>query len=1183
MQRPVALAAHPPTFYNSSRQASTMQLQSGQTLYSATDLVAFLECEHLTELELRALGQPRDSLGLAPPDEGAELIARKGHEHEAAYLARLRSEGLRVADIAQDGGTLAERASRTLQAMHEGADIVFQATLLHQDLVGHADFLRKIPAPDGTVFGGWSYEVADTKLARSPKAKFLVQLAFYSHLLGIAQRLQPQAMHVVLGDQAIRSFRCADYMHYFQALLDRFRGRVAALSAGQGPATYPLPCAHCSLCDWRNRCEARREEDDHLCLVAGIRRTQWDRLHEAGVHTLAQLAALPPGTTVGRMAQDTLAKLASQAMLQDHQRRTGERKHICLPPDPEGRRGFLRLPQPDAGDLFFDMEGDPLEAGGLEYLFGVGYVDGGQWTFRGFWAHDRAQERLAFEAFMDFVAQRRQRHPGAHIYHYASYEETALKRLACVHGTREAALDDLLRQGVLVDLYKVVRESIRISEPSYSIKHVEHFYRPPREGEVQNAGASIVYYERWRETQDPRLLRDIEDYNRDDVDSTRQLHEWLLTLRPAGLPWKGPAAAGGAEEGAPAVASPASERTARIEARLATYRQQLVDPLPADPATWTADERVSELTWQLLDFHRRADKPAWWACFARMDQTEEELIEDPECLAGLVRDPAHPPVPEKRSIRYTYLAPEQETKLRTGHSCTRCDTGQGLGGFTFDEATRRVQVTQGPGKPPLPERLQIGPSGPINSDALVEAIYRFADDLVSGATRYPALLNLLRRDRPRLAGRSEGEPIMPSARGVPGQAPGPGPDPLQASIAAVQAMDRTCLYIQGPPGAGKTYTGSRIIVALLKQGRRVGILSNSHKAIHNLLAGVLVAAAEQGVPVNAVKKATGAKPETFFEHPGFVVDNVTDNREALADGAQLVAGTAWLFADARADQQFDHLFVDEAGQVALANLVAAGTCARNIVLLGDQMQLAQPVQGVHPGRSGESALDYLLDGAATIAPDRGIFLATSWRMHPQVCRFISDAVYDGRLMPQASNARRTLVLRDGAHPLLRPAGIVHAPIAHEACSQSSEPEARLIEQVYRSALQQHYTDTHGKAHPMTPENILVMAPYNVQVNLMRRTLPAGARVGTVDKFQGQQAELVIVSMTTSSEQDLPRHIEFLYSKNRLNVAISRAKCTAIIVANPALTAIRCKTPEQMALVNLLCWVGSVSASARVAG
>ncbi len=1137
-----------------------MQLQNGAHLFSASDLVHFLECEHLTVLDLSALQGDQPQFKKTEIDESAALIARKGNEHERAYLDRLRAEGRVVVDIADDGGSTDDKVARTLAAMRGGAEVIYQATLRDGPLFGHADFLLRVDG-EPSALGNWRYEVADTKLARSPKAKFLVQLAFYSRLLALAQEADPRRMHVVLGDQAQRSFRCADYMHYFNALLVRFQARVQALGAGQSAGTYGLPCGYCDLCHWRERCEAQRVADDHLCQVANIRRTQWIKLQEASVETLSKLAALSANAVIPRLNPDTFVKLQSQAALQEYARRTGEGKHVVLPLDPDARRGFFRMPQPDPGDMFFDMEGDPLEIGGLEYLFGVGFFQDGAWTFRPFWAHSRGEERVAFEQFMDFVTQRRRTFPGAHIYHYASYEESALKRLASMHATREVEVDNLLRQGALVDLYKVVREGIRISEPSYSIKYVEHFYRPARKGDVQNAGASIVFYERWRETQDQQLLQDIEDYNRDDVDSTLQLRQWLLTLRPVEVPWKTNALPVEAEEGGTGAAL---TKTQLAEQRLIPYREQLVDALPPDRATWTAAEHASELTWQLLDFHRRAEKPGWWELFARMDMTEEEMLENPECLAGLVLDPAHPPELVKKSTLYTYLAPEQETKLADGDGCTRTDTAEPLGKLSFDEASRRVQIKLGPKKDPLPARLSIGPTGPIASAALIDAVYRFADSALAQDGKYLALRDLLLREPPRLTGRAAGQPVI-----------GPGQDLVQGSIEAALAMDHTCLYVQGPPGSGKTYTGSRTILSLLATGWRVGITSNSHKAINHLLAGVMKEAAAKGVEIHAVKKCTAGNPDSEFDDPVGGVENLMDNGDALVSGAQLVAGTAWLFADARANQQFDVLFVDEAGQVALANLIAAGTCARNIVLLGDQMQLSQPVQGVHPGRSGDSALDYLLDGAATIAPDRGIFLATSWRMHPGVCRFISDAVYDGRLEPEAGNVKRTLVLNPSAHPLLKSSGIVHAAIEHKGCAQGSAEEADLVAQIYQSALQQRYTDRDGVVHAMTPDNILVVAPYNVQVNLLKRTLPAGARVGTVDKFQGQEAELVIVSMTTSSEQDLPRNIEFLYSKNRLNVAISRARCTAIVIANPALMAIKCQTPEQMALVNLLCWVAEV--------
>ena len=1138
-----------------------MQHYQGERICSASDLVHFLECEHLTALDLRALDDPALAASRCKADESAQLIARKGDQHERRYLEHLRERIDTVVDVGTSGDDLDSRVARTLAAMRDGAEVIYQATLRDGSWIGHADFLRRVPGGPSS-FGTWHYEVADTKLARSPKAKFLVQLAFYSDLLAKAQGAAPRRMHVVLGDGTEQAFRFADYAHYFASLRARFTEAVDGLGSGTRNPPYPVPCDHCALCHWRTHCESRRLADDHLCQVAGITRVQTERLQQEGITTMAALAALPPGSPVPRVQPGTLARLRGQAVLQERARRTGERSLEILALDPDGRRGFHRMPPPDEGDVYFDMEGDPLEDGGLEYLFGVWFRERGAWAFRAFWALDRPQERTAFEQFMDFVAERRRGRPLSHVYHYASYEETALKRLASLHATREVELDDMLREGVLVDLYKVVREGLRISEASYSIKSVERFYRPAREGDVTSAGASIVTFERWRETGEARLLADIESYNRDDVESTQQLHDWLLGLRPLDLPWR--ACGAGADASDTGATNAVSDKVRQHEARLAEYRRRLVDALPADRLSWTTHQHAMELSYQLLDFHRRADKPAWWQHFSRMDMTEDELLDDPECLAGLALDPAEPPRPVDRSILYTYVAPEQETKLADGDPCTRCDTGASLGKLSFDEATRRVRLKVGAKKDPLPPRLSIGPGGPLDSTAMTNALFRFADSLVAEKGTYAATGQLLRREPPGLRGRAPGQPIV-----------APAPDLVPGCVEAVRLLDRSYLYVQGPPGAGKTYTGSRMIAALLADGCRVGIMSNSHKAVNHLMAGAVREAMLAGVHFSAVKKATAGRPETELDEAGVPVTNSHSNADVWRSKGQLIGGTAWLFADQAADQALDYLFVDEAGQVALANLVAAATSARNLVLLGDQMQLSQPVQGVHPGRSGDSALDYLLDGAATIEPDHGIFLATTWRMHPDVCRFISDAVYDGRLKPEEHNESRRLVLEPEAHGLLKPAGIVHASLRHDGCSQRCEAEARLVVELYESAMLQRYTDGKGAVHPMTADNILVVAPYNAQVNLLRRRLPESARVGTVDEFQGQEAELVIVSMTTSSEQDLPRHIEFLYSRNRLNVAVSRAKCLAVVVASPELMAIRCQTPEQMALVNTLCWMAEV--------
>ena len=1132
-----------------------MRYDNDKRFYSATDLVHFLGCAHRTTLDLLHLDAPMEQ---AADDEQAQLLAEKGIEHEKAFLQRLAGAGKRVVDIGDAGRDVDDRVAATLGAMRDGAGVVYQGTLRDGCLFGHADFLIRVERP--SAFGDHGYEVYDTKLARTAQAKHVVQLGFYSRLLASAQGMSPRMMHIALGNGAVASQRVADYAHYLDTALARFLDRVERVDV----FTNPQPCASCGMCPWRDRCEAHWLQSDHLSQVANITRLQSNRLEAAGVLTLRELALLAEDAVVPKVRPETLAKLRSQAMLQYRARETGQRQVVVLPLDPDGVRGFARLPKPDTGDLFFDMEGDPLEDGGIEYLFGVYWHEDGEARFRPFWAHDSAEERVAFEQFMDFVVEHLRRHPAAHVYHYASYEETALKKLMSVHATRESQVDNLLRRRKLVDLYKVVREGVRVSEPRYSIKNIEHFYRGARSGEVTNAGASIVYYERWKATRDPALLRDIEDYNRDDVVSTYELREWLLGLRPDGVSWfEAPAG-----ERANAAQTEGDEERTPAEMRLEDYRARLaIDALPKDETTWSAEERLRMLVWQLLGFHGREARPGWWAMFSRMDMDEDELVEDGESLAGLTLERVEPATGRSKSASYTFRFPPQETKLKTGDGATLLPSGDKIRGIVVDEDLYQVRFRCTVKPEDMPSRVHLGPAGPISTAALSDAIGRFADSLIAGDGRYTAARSLLNLDVPSLLGRDSGAPIVNDGAGI------------EDVIEAVAALDESYLYIQGPPGAGKTYTGSHVIVELLRRGATVGVTSNSHKAINHLLAEVEKIARARGVKFAGLKKCASGKDEQIFD--GQMIEDVFNNEDVYtgleAKKVSLAAGTAWLFADPDMDQLVDYLFVDEAGQVALANLVAMGVSARNIVLLGDQMQLGQPIQGDHPGRSGESALDYLLGGLATIPPERGIFLATTWRMHPDVCRFISEAVYDGRLQPEAGNAKRALILGADAHPVLLPTGIRFVAADHEGCGQRSEEEAKIVAELLSSLLLQRYRDKKGAEHPITLDNILVVAPYNMQVNLLRKTLPEGARVGTVDKFQGQEAEVVIVSMATSSQEFMPRHMEFLYSRNRLNVAVSRARCLAVVVANPKLLEIDCSTPEQMALVNTLCWVQKVGA------
>ncbi|HHK0662485.1 TM0106 family RecB-like putative nuclease [Pseudomonas aeruginosa] len=1117
-----------------------MQTRNGVQLYSASDICGFLECQHLTALDLQHLVAPMEK---APASEQNRLIQGKGLAHEAAFLERLKRENAHVVDIAEGNPSFARRVELTIEAMKAGADIIFQASLQEGAFIGHADFLRKVPR--ASALGDHSYEVIDTKLAKSAKAKFLVQVALYSRMLIAIQGVQPQFMYVVLGDSARteQAFRVADYADYLEQVLQRFTAFVN--SDGQ-PVTYPEPCGHCGFCVWRDRCDEQRLQDDHLSAVAGISRSQIKKLQAGGVTTLQQLANSTDDLRIPKLQVESLGKLRHQARLQ-FQGRSSDGPLFEFLPVVGKRRGFNRMPTAVEGDLFFDMEGNPLEEGGLEYLFGVYIDEGGHQSFKPFWAHSREAEKIAFEQFIDWVIAHLKRYPSAHVYHYASYEETAIKRLMSQHGTREAQVDWLLRNGKLIDLYKVVREAIRVSEPSYSIKNIEHFYMGQRDGDVTNAGASIVFYERWKETGESALLEQIERYNEDDVLSTYLLRNWLLSIKPSD---------------ASALSEPETEsekalaEQKEIEVRLESYRDRLLVGLPAAECALSEADQVRLLTFQLLDFHRRADKPTWWQLFSRQDMTTEELLEDIESLAGLRRTKT-PPEPIKKSFLFEYSFEPQESKMRTGSQGVISESLANVQLVNLDSNACLAMFKATANNAP-PDDFDMIPGRPIPSTSLREALFRYADSVLAGEQRFQAVSDFLHRRAPRVKDVQPGAPLLD-----------PRLTTTDAIKQVVRNLENSVLFIQGPPGAGKTYTGSHVIVDLLKAGKRIGVTSNSHHAINNLLSAVESRAQAEGVAFKGLKKSSEGEGTEFT---GCCIRSIEDKKDFLdawGPGIDLTAGTAWLFADETFTEALDYLFIDEAGQVSVANLVTMGIAARNIVLMGDQMQLSQPVQGVHPGRSGDSILDYLLDGTPTIAPDRGVFLAQTWRMHPHVCSFISHAVYEGQLSSAPGTERQVLRL-DGQRPDVPGSGLMFCPVEHDGNGQSSDEEAAYVKALYTYFLQQRYVDNTGEEHAVSLENILVVAPYNLQVQLLKQVLPAGARVGTVDKFQGQEAEIVIVSMATSNEDYLPRDIGFLYSKNRLNVAVSRAKSLACIVASPDLTAIRCQTPQDMNLVNGLC-------------
>ena len=1072
-----------------------MRLTDETLALSPSDLSAFLACEHLTQLELAV--QRGEIERPAREDPQGDLVKRLGDEHEARYLARLEDAGRRVTriELAEADWDWERAASETEDALCSGVDVVYQACFVDGEWRGLADFVEL--QADG------SHEAVDTKLARHGKPAHVLQLCFYSEQIGRVTGRMPERLHVELGSGERESYRVADFLAYYHRVRDRFLAAVR-----DRPATEPYPCANCEICDFKERCDAWWDERDHLVRVAGMRRDQIARLGAAGITTLAQLGETAADTAVERMADVTFAKLRSQAALQLHHRLTGE--HVWELLEPEAERGLGLLPKPSPGDLFFDIEGDPFwePQRGLEYLFGVTELRGGEPHFTALWAHDRDEEKRMFEEFVDLVHARLREHPDLHVYHYAAYEATALKRLASVYDTRVEEVDDLLRREILVDLLAVVRQGLRISHPRYGLKNVEQFFMA-REAELRAGDDSIPLYERWRLERDQATLDAIRDYNEEDCLSTYLLREWLLerkaeaAARYGEITWREP----------PDVREPKPERVELLEER---DRQRVA-----------LRERGEELAALLLDYHRREAKPGWWAYFARLEQTAEDLAEDAEAIGGL----EHVDSPGGGEHRFRF--PIQTHRFDRGDEAIDPATGKGAGTIVeLDDVRGRLTLHRGPkvDERPLPRALV--PGGPFDTTPQQEALLRFGSSLLAGDRRYPHLEGVLRREPPL-----GGERVQVAT--------------LDEAKALVERVAGAHLFVQGPPGSGKTWTGARLIVHLLDRGKRIGITSQSHKAIHNLLAEVEKVAADEGVEFVGLKK--GDHYEGRF---------VKTTGSGFTDGeVGLVAGTAWLMAREEMDGTLDYLFVDEAGQISLADAVAMGTAARTLVLLGDPLQLAQVTQGLHPDGSGVSVLEHLLGDGQTIPEERGLFLERSWRMHPDVCGFVSDAFYESRLESADVCLQQTTELGTGLRFL---------PVEHEANRRESPEEARAIFDELKRLLGRRWTNVHGVTRALGLQDVLVVAPYNDQVALLAETLPDGARVGTVDKFQGQEAAVVFFSMATSSGENLPRNLDFLFSRNRLNVAVSRARCLAYVVASPRLLEIECRTIEQMRMANALC-------------
>ncbi|GAA1938234.1 TM0106 family RecB-like putative nuclease [Agromyces allii] len=1180
-----------------------MYFVDGTVVTSASDLKKASECEFAF---LRALDAKLGRIEPVPDPEDAmlERSGRMGDAHEERVLDRYREQfGAGVVEIerpsVRDAAAVAAAVEATNAAFAAGAPVVFQATFADDGFIGFADFI--VRQPDGR------YLVQDSKLARRAKVTALLQLAAYAEQLDRIDVPRADTVELLLGDGTTSTHRLDDIAPVYRLRRERLERIIAERLADTGPvawgdARYGLD-GRCATCDL----EVQAHRD--VLLVAGLRVTQRTPLAEAGITTIDELAA--SDAPVPGVLDATLANLRLQARLQLQAEaaltaatalvesgagtRSPDDPPLPPPVDVRDPSALAAIPEPDAGDLFFDFEGDPLytegpaKEWGIDYLFGMVDVDE---AFTPLWAHSFAEEKVALERFLDLVAARRAAHPNLHIYHYANYEKAHLLSIAARHGVREAEVDQLLADGVFVDLYPIVKRAVRVGSRSYSIKKLEPLYMGTelREAEVKSGGDSILEYVRARQLAatgsavDPDtglpgeaagqlVLDDLADYNRYDCVSTLRLRDWLLGLARAA--------------GVPSVPESQLVEAAKAEGRVyepspvALHLQQLAGPRD-DPAR-DADHTALALAAAAIDYHDREAKSFWWAHFFRLEQPLEAWEEQRDVL---VVDPSASTVVQPWFREEGQQVDRRHVLLR-GRIAPGSRFSVGGGVFVLYDApapfARRAVVRPGARTPSpvqivevlddgvvVEERAVAGemwsglpvavvPGAPPHAGRQKGAIAGWAEQVARTWPRWPRnpAVDILRRAAPRTR---DGLGLGASATLAAHH------DYVAAVTAGLQQLDDSYLAVQGPPGTGKTYVASHVIATLVSQHAwKVGVVAQSHAVVENVLDATIRAGLAPDLVGKAPKdeSAPGDHEYTLLDKKR---NGLAQFAEAHATTGFVVGGTAWDFAnDDRVPRgSLDLLVIDEAGQFSLASTIAASVSARNLLLLGDPQQLPQVSQGIHLEPVDTSALGWIADGHDVLPAEFGFFLAESRRMHPAVAAPVSRLSYEGELHSHEVASTRSL---DGVHP-----GLVPVPIEHEGNTVASAEEADAVVEHVERLLGLAWVDPTDPdaagGRPLEQRDVIVVTPYNAQLTLVRRALDdAGLTdvpVGTVDKFQGQEAAVAIVSLAASSATSAPRGVEFLLLKNRLNVAISRAKWAAYLLYSPGLLEALPHTPAGVA-------------------
>jgi len=1170
------------------------------SLFATSELGAQLE-----ELVIR--GKFTDKI--PEKSELEKQLIKDGEKHERILIESFEEGNNNVVKIGDFPSN--QRIKETINAMKNGAPYIYQASLENSEMQGSADILRRTNQP--SKLGDWSYIPIECKLSSKSKTTFIVQSCAYCDLLESIQGIKADYFELYLGGKNLKKFETKKYWSWYTFLKKRYKIFLNNFNEEIQPQL--IPDNHGKWTDYVNeKLKGMRD----LIIVAGMTKYQRIKLIKNDIKNIDDFAALKSNNKIFGSKKDTLRNLYNQAKVQCLKKKSDSKPNleprIWSDVDENNIKNKNILPLKNKGDIWFDMEGfhDSVTGLKLEYLFGACYENNGNIEFEKWWAHNDQQEGKAFEDWTKWVEERRKDYPELHIYHYGNYEKDAMRKLQQKHPNSSAVgiIDDWLRDGLLINLLDICKRAFFLGEESYSIKNVEKLYKGKRKTEITTAADSVVAYQQFlesgekKETKESPLLQNIEKYNKDDCESTEELHRFLLDLKreykEINLFFENKIDAKISKDKEPNSYDEIDQISSDIFNQIPKILRDLDDDYKINgESNSLMDIGPLGLTWksqrvlsQLLRFHSNEAKNLWWRYFDRQNADIFELEKDSESIHEAIYIGKKKDKDRKLELYNFKFEPFPNSKLQsdfldgglemeiqqTGLSLTvqKLEEESGIISFkhqekkceNWEKKNKKIKFFEIEEFPGLLKNCSLIKKERDLGKTLIERLLPQAEAWIKNKESFPpSLKRLLERQ-----GNNEliklNKILKDSNSGF-----------ANHITEYMNSQNSNILAIQGPPGTGKTTLTAEVIIGLGLKGKRIAISANSHPAIDNLLIKIKTISKIKSIDLIVVKSDNSKSSERKKK----LQDNsiMTINSKKIENEMTIVGGTTWAHSVNESINKYDVLVIEEAGQMSLANTAVIARCAKSIILVGDQQQLSQPNRASHKFGGGLSALEYWMNNEKVVPNNLGIFLEKSWRMEPSIAKIVSDLFYDGKLKSHINNKINKISwkvhVQSSNGSLIPNQGFHFENVPHFGNSQTSKEEALKIKDIVEKlngSRYEYFSEGKMLSGKITFKEILVIAPYNAQVNLLKNYLKDKARVSTVDKFQGQEAPVSIFSLTASSGHDAPRGLDFLLQPNRLNVAISRAKCLSIIVGSNHLSSTMVKSINDAELINTFCKINN---------